>query len=118
MHFTILLAFLSLNSIHLSYALEHSTRGACQPFSITFDQSASPGFYSHFIPISPEDSYALTDNGLEMYLYKPKGRVTTSDGVNDQIGNGATINSTTTLVCVPHHFELKYIIKLYAGTAR
>ncbi|KAJ7876789.1 concanavalin A-like lectin/glucanase [Mycena leptocephala] len=74
------------------------TRATCQPFSITFDQSASPGFYSHFIPISPEDSYALTDNGLEMYLHKPQGRVTTSDGVNDQIGNGATINSTTTLV--------------------
>ncbi|KAJ6581445.1 glycoside hydrolase [Mycena capillaripes] len=94
MHISITLAFFWLLYITSSYASEHST---CRPLDITFDESSSPSFDSHFVPISPADSYSLTSNGLELYLYKPNGHVTTSAGVNDKMGNGATINSTFTL---------------------
>lgn len=49
--------------------------------------------------ISPADSYSTTANGLELYLKKPAGRVTTHDGVNDQLGSGATANSSFLLRC-------------------
>ncbi|KAF7370643.1 Glycoside hydrolase family 16 protein [Mycena sanguinolenta] len=94
---SIFLSFLTFIILDLSHALKHTTRETCQRLDrITFDDSdsASRAFYSNFIPISPDNSYALTSNGLELYLYKPEGRVTTSDGVNDQLANGATINST------------------------
>ncbi|KAJ7155458.1 glycoside hydrolase family 16 protein [Mycena crocata] len=92
-----LLAFIYILCSTFSNAVESSPRDIqCQPFhtGTTFDAAS---FSSHFTPISPEGSYALTDKGLEMYLYKPNGHVTTSAGVNDKIGNGATINSTFVL---------------------
>ncbi|KAJ7668360.1 glycoside hydrolase family 16 protein [Mycena rosella] len=98
MHIYTLLAFTFILWVNFCKASEHNPRTAqCQPLHIVFDQSASPSFNSHFTAISPEGSYALTDKGLEMNLYKPNGRVTTSAGVNDKIGDGATINSTFTL---------------------
>ncbi|KAJ7252750.1 concanavalin A-like lectin/glucanase [Mycena haematopus] len=94
----ILLAFLSFILLNSSYALGYTIRKLCQHLdrTITFDdsESASRAFYSNFIPISPNNSYSLTNNGLELYLYKPEGRVITSDGVNDKQGSGSTINST------------------------
>ncbi|KAJ6610234.1 glycoside hydrolase family 16 protein [Mycena sp. CBHHK59/15] len=95
------LALSILLSCFFCYASDHNTRDSgsqCQSFHTSFDQSSmypSPG--AHFIPISPEGSYSLTSSGLELYLHKPEGPVTTATGVNDKIGNGATINSTFVL---------------------
>ncbi|KAJ7606177.1 hypothetical protein DFH06DRAFT_1348263 [Mycena polygramma] len=96
MHFSILLAFLCLLRVNLSYATQHPST-QCEPLHYIFDQSTAPSFYSHFTPISPKGSYALTSNGLELYLDKPDGHVTTKSGVNDKISGGATVNSTFVL---------------------
>ncbi|KAJ7334087.1 glycoside hydrolase family 16 protein [Mycena albidolilacea] len=97
MHITILIALLSLTHLNLGYA--HTTLETCEEYHVTFDGSelASESFDSHFITISPAKSYALTNNGLEIYLHKPEGHVTTSNGTNDKLGDGATIHSTFTL---------------------
>ncbi|KAJ7890582.1 concanavalin A-like lectin/glucanase [Mycena olivaceomarginata] len=94
MHITILIALLSLTYLNFGYA--HTTLETCEEYHVTFDGSelASRSFDSHFIPISPAKSYALTNNGLEIYLHKPEGHVTT---LNGKLGDGATINSTFTL---------------------
>ncbi|KAJ7449671.1 concanavalin A-like lectin/glucanase domain-containing protein [Mycena latifolia] len=99
MHIPTLLAFTFIFWANFCNAAEHSPRDTrCQPLNMMFsDKSASPSFNSRFTPISPERSYALTDKGLEMYLYKPNGPVTASAGVNDKLGDGATINSSFTL---------------------
>ncbi|KAJ7446246.1 glycoside hydrolase [Mycena galericulata] len=87
----------------------------CQPFHATFNSDPS-SFNSYFIPISSAGSYALTDRGLEMYLSKPNGRVTTSaPGVNDQIGNGATINSTAALCAGKVSYEFQLLPPLVSG---
>ncbi|KAJ6493589.1 glycoside hydrolase family 16 protein [Mycena vitilis] len=96
MHFSILLAFLCLLRVNSSYAAVHSST-QCEPLHYIFDQSTAPIFYSHFTPISPKGSYALTSNGLELYLDKPDGHVTNKSGVNDKISGGATVNSTFVL---------------------
>ncbi|KAF8216441.1 concanavalin A-like lectin/glucanase domain-containing protein [Mycena galopus ATCC 62051] len=79
-------------SLNFCCALEHTIRDPCQQLDcITFNDSepASRAFYSYFEPISAENSYALRKNGLEIYLRKPES--------NDELGDGATINSTFTL---------------------
>ncbi|KAH9941497.1 concanavalin A-like lectin/glucanase domain-containing protein [Amylocystis lapponica] len=75
----------------------------CQPFQSTFSQA---DFSSHFllagdpsfVAISPASSYRIGPGGLQLFLEKPHGSVTTKDGVNDKIADGATINSTFTLL--------------------
>ncbi|KAI0060249.1 concanavalin A-like lectin/glucanase [Artomyces pyxidatus] len=70
----------------------------CAPFSTTF----SPGSVSPrssdastpFVAVSPEGSYRADGDGLQLYLQRPPGRVTTAGGVNDKVADGATINST------------------------
>ncbi|KAJ7180633.1 glycoside hydrolase family 16 protein [Mycena filopes] len=107
MLFSLLLALIFLAHAHASPdRREIGTH--CEPFHITFEQSTSPAFYSNFVPISPEGSYDLTANGLELYLDKPDGPVTTSKdkGVNDKVGNGATINSTFVLSSGKATFEV------------
>ncbi|KAJ7760520.1 glycoside hydrolase family 16 protein [Mycena metata] len=95
MHFTTFLTLIYLaqaQSCHTSPERREATQ--CEPFHITFGPSTSADFYSNFAPISSKGSYALTDSGLEMYLDKPDGNVTTESGVNDEVGRGSTINST------------------------
>ncbi|PCH44069.1 glycoside hydrolase family 16 protein [Wolfiporia cocos MD-104 SS10] len=73
--------------------------GQCQPFQSNFasiDVSNTP--VTPFQAISPPDSYSVTANGLELFLTRPKGRITTKDGVNNKIAQGATVNSTFTLL--------------------
>ncbi|KAF7356636.1 Glycoside hydrolase family 16 protein [Mycena venus] len=107
MYITILLALFLL--LRLNFALSYIARDTCQPYHATFNDSeaAAHAFYSRFIPVSPENSYALTENGLEMYLRKPEGRVTKSDGVNKELGSGATINSTFILYKGKVTFEVE-----------
>lgn len=70
----------------------------CQPFQSNLGPSSvSSDGSKDFVAISPSGSYSTSGNGLELYLKKPKGSITTKDRVNDKIGDGATINSTFTL---------------------
>ncbi|EED80677.1 hypothetical protein POSPLDRAFT_95351 [Postia placenta Mad-698-R] len=70
----------------------------CQPFQSNLGPSSvSSDGSKDFVAISPSGSYSTSGSGLELYLKKPKGAITTKDGVNDKIGDGATINSTFTL---------------------
>ncbi|TFY78449.1 hypothetical protein EWM64_g5563 [Hericium alpestre] len=74
----------------------------CTPFNSTFPKGSvdfrqtSTG--APFIAISPNGSWDVGSNGLELFMSKPEGPVTTSDGVNSQLGNGATVNSTFTFL--------------------
>ncbi|KAJ3801762.1 concanavalin A-like lectin/glucanase [Lentinula aff. detonsa] len=72
----------------------------CQPFYTTFsdpstvaDSNSDPS-NSPFVALSPPETYAITSNGLEMYLQRPKGEVHSANGMNDNLGEAATINST------------------------
>ncbi|KAJ7765378.1 glycoside hydrolase [Mycena maculata] len=113
MYITTLLVLILVFGVTLCHTSQDIACSAqCHPFRSTFDASS---FNSHFVPISPEGSYALTNNGLEMYLYKPNGRVTTSAGVNDETGEGATINSTCTLCSGSVTYEIQVLPPLCAG---
>lgn len=85
----------------------------CQPFRTTFN-STSRAIPNHkrsysdspFIGISEEGSYKLGDNGLELYLDRPDCQINTKDKVNDILGDGATINSTFSLLYGKVTFEM------------
>ncbi|KAJ8521224.1 hypothetical protein ONZ45_g2015 [Pleurotus djamor] len=67
----------------------------CRPFHTSFPASdVSQGGTTPFTVISDRSSYSTTKNGLDMYLRKPAGPVTTHDGENDKLGLGCTVNST------------------------
>ncbi len=119
MHIYILLAISYLIYLPFFDAVE-PIRDTCQAYHATCDgsESAAETFNSHCIPISPDNSYALTDKGLEIYLHKPDGRVQSSNGVNDRLGNGATINSTFTLECVMRHFISETGSNIRSATAK
>jgi hypothetical protein len=51
-----------------------------------------------FVAISSPDSYEVEDGYLKLFLQKPPGVVTTAGRVNNKLGNGATLNSTFTLL--------------------
>ncbi|KAJ8695173.1 hypothetical protein PTI98_007787 [Pleurotus ostreatus] len=71
-----------------------ATQG-CRPLHTTFSNSeVSNGGNTLITMISPADSYSTTANGLELYLKRPAKKVTTHNGVNDQLGSGATANSS------------------------
>ncbi|KAJ4470461.1 concanavalin A-like lectin/glucanase [Lentinula aciculospora] len=80
--------------------LKRSSPRQCQPFYTTFsDPSAvadrdSDSSNAPFIALSPPETYAFTSNGLEMYLHKPKGELHSANGMNDNLGEASTINST------------------------
>lgn len=79
-----------------------STRSQCTPFHSTFstsDVSNSEG-RAPFIAVSPPGSYKVDQTGLELYLQKPPGKITTKGGVNNVVAEGATVNSTFTLLFV------------------
>ena len=68
----------------------------CQPYDSTF----SPGDVSAtsnsapFIAVSPPGTYDVTNDGLQMFLQKPEGKITKQGNTNNVQGTGATINST------------------------
>ncbi|KAJ3718993.1 glycosyl hydrolases family 16-domain-containing protein [Lentinula raphanica] len=88
----------SLNSAHSLHGRDNPRH--CQPFHTSFsdpsavaDSNADPS-NSPFVALSPPETYAITENGLEMYLRRPKGEVHSANGMNDNLGEAATINST------------------------
>lgn len=95
--------FLSSEAAHL-YGRAVTGDIHCRPFSTTFPLSSVSNTYSNahlsspFTAISPLGSYQTTHGGLELYLEKPEGEIGTKNGVNDKIAEGATVNSTFTLL--------------------
>lgn len=93
-------------SIHVNAASTRrsSPSTSCKPFHSTFSPSEiSPPslFYNPpFVPVSPPGSYAVGNDGLELFMDKPKSRVKTKGGVNNIVAEGATINSTFAFMCV------------------
>ncbi|KZT07376.1 glycoside hydrolase family 16 protein [Laetiporus sulphureus 93-53] len=84
-----------------SNSLAHAVRevSQCQPFKSSFlPQDISQSLDTQFVAISPSGSYSTGDNGLELFLDKPRGTITTKNGVNSMVGDGATVNSTFTLL--------------------
>ncbi|CDO68170.1 hypothetical protein BN946_scf184938.g22 [Trametes cinnabarina] len=80
---------------------EHHARtvsSACTPVSISLDSSHAPEFKEHFVPVSPAGSYELGSNGLQLFLDRPQGKIATKQNVNDKVAEGATLNSTFTLL--------------------
>lgn len=85
------------------------TRADCQPFTSTFPPSdvKSDSFTTFlseapFVAISPPGTYSTPGSGLQMFLKKPEGQLTTQGHVNSVVGQGATINSTFTMLYVPY----------------
>lgn len=78
----------------------------CQPFFTTFPPSSVSSIHSPMLPnvpftaIGTEGSYRITHGGLELYLNRPQGNINTKHGVNDKTADGATINSTFTILYV------------------
>jgi hypothetical protein len=72
---------------------------ACTPFATGFPAgSVSSESSAPFIGITPADSFSITEDGLSMFLKRPDGEIITTGGVNSQVGQGTTINSTFTLL--------------------
>ncbi|KAI0085831.1 glycosyl hydrolases family 16-domain-containing protein [Irpex rosettiformis] len=83
--------------------------GQCAPFHSAFQHSdiSSNSFTSTpFVAVSPRGSYNVGSNGLELYLEKPNKPVKMKDGVNDFVAEGATVNSTFSVLYGKISFEL------------
>lgn len=81
----------------------YSRSSSCTPFKTTFTSGsvASKGSSSSsepFVAVSPDGTWALGESGLELYMERPKGDVKTEDGINDVVADGATVNSTFTML--------------------
>ncbi|KAI8974592.1 concanavalin A-like lectin/glucanase [Trametes punicea] len=70
----------------------------CTPFSVSLDSSKAADFHRSFTAISPPGSYELDSDGLHLFLDRPHGQVVTHGNVNDKVAEGATINSTFSLL--------------------
>lgn len=78
---------------------------SCQPFTSTFPPSDVKGnsltdllSNAPFVSIGAPGSYGTPGTGLDMYLKKPAGPVTKEGHTNNVVGQGATINSTFTML--------------------
>ncbi|GLB41786.1 putative glycosyl hydrolases family 16 [Lyophyllum shimeji] len=93
------------------------SNAVCEPFYTTFNFSSyriansisqtSPYPPStSFVALSSIGAYQTTDRGLELYISKPDGEITTTNGTNDKIASGAAVNSTFTLLYGKVTFEV------------
>ncbi|KAI0819579.1 concanavalin A-like lectin/glucanase [Trametes gibbosa] len=73
-------------------------RSQCEPYTVSLRRSHAADFEKHFVPISSSESYELSSDALDLYLDRPRGRITTKGNVNDKVAEGATINSTSTFL--------------------
>jgi hypothetical protein len=100
-------SFICILSLILTCTLAmHITRSSsCESFHSSFPASSVSSRSlsnrvpnSPFVAISPEGSYRTGNDGLELFLQKPDGRIISKGGVNDKVADGATVNSTFTLL--------------------
>ena len=102
MHFRIYLPIFIFSFTRAVWSATVSTRSHCTPFHSKFPASdvSSSGNYAPFVVVSPPGSYSVDETGLQLYLKKPVGKITTKDGVNNVVADGATVNSTFTMLYV------------------
>ncbi|KAI0666878.1 concanavalin A-like lectin/glucanase [Trametes maxima] len=80
---------------------QHSARAEtsqCKQFYISLGTAQAADFDRLFTPISPQGSYERDSDGLKLFLDRPQGKIATKGNVNDKVAEGATINSTFTLL--------------------
>lgn len=101
-HLWITSIFLFLSTVGAASLVPRSTSQRCTPFRSTFASSdVSHGSNeTPFTVISPKDSYRVDKEGLILYLEKPAGKIKTHGGVNNIVAEGATVNATSTILCV------------------
>lgn len=90
-------------STHTKAPTYYPRSSGCTPFKSSFPsgsvaskEASNPS--EPFVALSPDGSWAVGGDGLELYLQRPKGEVNTKDGVNDVVADGATVNSTFTML--------------------
>jgi hypothetical protein len=96
LHSTVLLLSLVYPSVLVYGSPVSSGTSDCRPFHYDFTTATSLG--SSFVPATTDSKFDVNSNGLELFLTRPAGPVKTSGGINDILGQGATINSTFTLL--------------------
>ena len=87
----------TLHSVNVDAAIVEARRSSsqCQSMKTSFpadDVAWSPD--APFQVVSPEGSYSVDEDGLKLYLEKPRAMVHTKGGVNNIVAEGATVNST------------------------
>lgn len=89
-------------------ARPHHRAPQCQPLKTSFSDASSvaANLSASFVAVSPEESYQVGKNGLELLLKGPDGNVISEGGVNDELGTGATVNSTFFLLYGVVTFEI------------
>lgn len=74
----------------------------CVPFSSSLNPSDVSGKdfsgNSPFVIVSPPGSAESSENGLELFLDKPSGTIQHKDNTNSKVAEGATVNSTFTIM--------------------
>lgn len=89
-------------------ARPHHRASQCQPLKTSFSDASSvaANLSASFVAVSPEESYQVGKSGLELLLKGPDGNVISEGGVNDELGTGATVNSTFFLLYGVVTFEI------------
>lgn len=104
--FYVLTLALGSRSAHFSARRSNSN---CQPFHSTFDPSEvsrSNSGDTPFAVVSPKNSVKAGDDGLQLFLDKPSGQIKQKENTNSKVAEGATVNSTFTVLYGKVTFEL------------
>lgn len=88
LHSVLSISGLALGIVLLSTSITTALASTCTPFRADF--KTLDGFHH----LGHDDQYTLSDQGLELYIQRPGGRVKSKDGVNDKLATGSTVNST------------------------
>jgi hypothetical protein len=94
-HLFVVLLFTQLLLFSVA-ARPHHRASQCQPFKTSFSDASSvaANLSASFVAVSSEESYQVGKSGLELLLKRPDANVASEGGVNDELGSGATVNST------------------------
>lgn len=93
----LLLILLILRSARAIPSKALSQANSCRPFRTTF--SADSDSFDHaFTVLGDRSSAPIGSSGLQLHLSRPTGDIKKLDGVNDRVAEGATVNSTFSLL--------------------
>ncbi|EKM50284.1 glycoside hydrolase family 16 protein [Phanerochaete carnosa HHB-10118-sp] len=107
-HALLLLLILgTANSVDAVVVNTRRPSSSCRTFQSSFASSDISQYGdAPFRIVSPESSVSTSSEGLQLYLEKPKGTVHTNDGTNNIVAEGATVNSTFTMLYGKVTFEV------------
>lgn len=99
-----ILIFCSLALVAQCLHVSGRSNSNCVPFSSSLSPSDVSGKdhsgSSPFVIVSPPGSVRTSGNGLELFLDKPSGTIKHKDNTNSIVAEGATVNSTFTVLYV------------------